>query len=194
MTSLWRRVFAERRSVLVPLVALLIVDAALVGAVVFPLKKVVASNTESAEAAHFSSALATQQLLQMKNAGASRVRAEKDLAKFYGQVLPTGQAAAGRVLLVEITKLARENNLTLGPRSQNDEEVKDTDLQVATSKVELLGDYASILHFIYDVETSEEFLAIRSVQLSQAGLQRAATGQLQVTLEIATYYRTPGLK
>ena len=46
--TLWRRIFAERRSVLVPLVALLVVDAALVGAVVLPLKKVVANNTVAA--------------------------------------------------------------------------------------------------------------------------------------------------
>ncbi len=191
--TLWRRIFAERRSVLVPLVALLVVDAALVGAVVLPLKKVVANNTVAAEEARFATAVATQRLTQMQNARASRDRAEQELAKFYGQVLPATQAAAGKVALVEVSKLAQENNLTLGARTFEDDSIKDSPLRRLTTKVELTGEYAAILHFIYDVETSEAFLSIRSVQLSQATRQQSS-GQLQLALEIATYYRGAAAK
>lgn len=190
MISLWRRVFAERRSVLVPLVVLLILDAILLGAVVVPLKKVVANERVSATEDDFSSALATQRLKQIQGARTSRDRAEKELAKFYGQVLPSSQATAGSVLMLEIAKLAKENNLTLGPRGWDEDIVKDSPLRRLTTKVELLGDYGAVLHFIYDVETSEAFLAIRSVQLSQATRQQANNTQLQLTLEIVTYYRT----
>jgi len=192
--TLWRRIFAERRSVLVPLVALLVIDAALLGAVVLPLKNAVTGNTAAAEEAHFATAVATQRLKQMQNARASRDRAEQELAKFYGQVLPASQAAAGKVVLVEVSRLARENNLTLGARTFDDAPIKDSPLQRLTTKVELLGDYPAILHFIYDVETSETFLTIRSVQLSQANQQKAASGQLQLALEIATYYRSAAAK
>jgi Tfp pilus assembly protein PilO len=188
--TLWRRIFAERRSVLVPLIVLLIIDAALLLAVVLPLKKVVASDTAAAEAAKFASAVATQRLMQMKNARTSRDRAEKELAKFYGEVLPVSDFAANRVLNVEIARLARENNLVLGNRDWQPEPVKDSPLRRVTMKVDLVGDYGSVLHFIYDVETSEAFMAIRSVQLSQTTQQRAASGQLQLALEIATYYRS----
>ena len=187
--KLWRRIFAERRSVLVPLVALLIIDAALLGAVVLPLKKVVAGDTVAAETARFDATVAAQRLIQMKNARASRDRAESELAKFYGQVLPKSDFAANRVLNVEIAKLARENNLALGNRDWQPEAVKDSPLHRLTMKVELVGDYASVLHFIYDVETSDAFMAIRSVQLSQTNQQKAASGQLQLALEISTYYR-----
>ena len=188
---LWRRIFIERRSVVVPLVALLVIDLALLAGVVFPLKNAVARETASAEEAHFATTVAAQRLKQMQGARTSRDRAEQELSKFYGQVLPAGQAAAGRLALVEVSKLARENNLTLGPRSFEDEVIKDSPLQRLTTKVELLGDYGAILRFIYDVETSEAFLAIRSVQLSQATRQQASSGQLQLALEIATYYRVP---
>lgn len=190
---LWRRVFRERRSILVPLLVLLVIDIALLGAVVFPLKKVVASDTAASEAARLSTAVATQRLRQMQNARTSRDRAEQELAKFYGQVLPTSQAAASNILILEIAKLARENNLTLGPRAFNPEVIKDSALERLTSKIELTGDYASILHFIYNVETSSAFIAIRSVQLSQAVVarQQQNSGQLQLAMDIATYYRAP---
>lgn len=190
---LWKRIFAERRSVLVPLLALIVIDAVLLGGVVWPLKRVVASDTESADAAKFAAAVATQRAMQMRNARSSRDRAEQELAKFYGQVLPTSQPAASAVLNLDIAKLARQNNLTLGPRGWDTEEIKDSPLQRLLTKVELTGDYASVLHFIYDVETSPSFLAIRSVQLSQALQQRQQqnNGQLQLTLEIMTYYRVP---
>ena len=193
MTRLWKRIFAERRSVLVPLLALLVIDVALLGGVVWPLKKVVASDTEAADAAKFATALATQRAIQMRNARTSRDRAEQELAKFYGQVLPTSQPAASAVLNLDIAKLARQNNLVLGARGWDDELIKDSTLQRLITKVELTGDYASVLHFIYDVETSPSFLAIRSVQLSQALQQRQQqnSGQLQLALEIVTYYRVP---
>lgn len=191
MIALWRRVFLERRSVLVPLVALLVIDVALLVAVVLPLRRAVTSDTAAAEAARYATALATQRLKQMQGARASRDRAQQELAKFYGQVLPLSQAAAEKLALVEVTKLVRENNLTLGAQAFEDEIIKDTPLRRLTAKVELLGDYAAVLHFIYDVETAEAFLAIRSVQLSQATRQQQNNGQLQLTMEIATYYRVP---
>ena len=94
--------------------------------------------------------------------------------------------------MLEIAKLARENNLALGNRGWENEAIRDTPLERLTTKVELVGDYSSVLHFIYDVETSEAFLAIRSVQLSQRSQQ--TNGQLQLALEISTYYRSPAAK
>lgn len=192
MTPLWRRIFAERRSLLVPLLALLVIDAALLGAVVVPLRQSVATSATDAEDRRLQLAVAMQRLKQMQNTRSSRDRAEQELTKFYGQVLPTSQAAAGSLLQLEVARLARENNLTLLNRNWENEVIKDTPLQRFVTKVELVGDYASVLKFIYNVETSEAFLAIRSVQLSQATRQQASTGQLQLALEIATYYRAPG--
>lgn len=192
MTPLWRRIFAERRSLLVPLLALLVIDAALLGAVVVPLRQSVATSVTDAEDRRLQLAVAMQRLKQMQNTRSSRDRAEQELTKFYGQVLPTSQAAAGSLLQLEVARLARENNLTLLNRNWENEVIKDTPLQRFVTKVELVGDYASVLKFIYNVETSEAFLAIRSVQLSQATRQQASTGQLQLALEIATYYRAPG--
>lgn len=192
--SLWRRVFTERRSVLVPLVGLLVIDGLLIGAGVIPLRGGVATETASAEAARYATALSTQRLKQMQGARSSRERAELELKKFYGEVLPSTGVEAIRLVQLEVAKLARENNLTLGARTWEDELIKDSPLRRVTTKVELLGEHAAIRHFLYDVETSEAFLAIRTVQLSQANAQKQLTGQLQLALEIATYYRDADVK
>jgi Tfp pilus assembly protein PilO len=190
--SLWRRVFAERRSWLVPLLALLIIDGVLLGAVVFPLKTTVASAEDEAAAARTTLAQANQRMKMNQNARVSRDRAEKELATFYGSVLPASQAEASRILIVEIARLARENNLRLGARAWEPENVKDSDLQRLTGKVDLIGDYGAILRFIYDVETSEAFLAINNISLSQATRQTGgASGALQLSVEMGTYYRVP---
>ena len=187
----WRRIFAERRSILVPLLALLLIDGVLVGAVVFPLRSTVSANEEAATAARSALAQANQRMKMMQAARTSRDRAEKELATFYGSILPSTQAAASRVLLVEVARLARENNLRLGARAWEEEKVKDTNLRRLTAKVELTGDYAAILRFIYDVETSESFLVISSISLSQATRQTggAAASLLQLSVEMGTYYR-----
>ncbi len=187
----WRRIFAERRSILVPLLALLMIDAVLVGAVVFPLRSTVASGHDEASAARATLAQANQAMRMMQSARSSRERADKELATFYGSILPSTQAAASRVLLVEVARLARENNLRLGSRAWEEEKVKDTNLLRLSAKVELTGDYGAILRFIYDVETSETFLVINSISLSQANRQGtgASAGLLQLSVEMGTYYR-----
>ena len=188
----WRRIFAERRSYLVPLLALLIIDGVLLGAVVFPLRSSVAASDQEASMALTTLAQSNQRMKMMQAARTSRDRAEKELATFYGSILPNSQAEASRVLLVEIDHLARENNLRLGARAWEPEKVKDSDLQRLVGKVDLTGDYGSILRFIYDVETSESFLVIYNISLSQASRQVGGnSGALQLSVEMGTYYRVP---
>ena len=50
----------------------------------------------------------------------------------------------------------------------------------------LQGDYQSFRRFIYEVESSPEFLIIDSVTLAQSEAARP----LLATLEVSTYYRT----
>lgn len=190
--SLWRRIFAERRSILVPLLALLIIDGVLLGAVVFPLRSTVSAGEEDEAIARATLSQANQRMKLMQNARTSRDRAEKELATFYGSVLPASQAEASRILIVEVARLARENNLRLGARAWEPAKVKDSDLQRLTGKVDLTGDYGAILRFIYDVETSEAFLAITNISLSQATRQAGgSSGALQLSVEMGTYYRVP---
>lgn len=188
----WRRIFAERRSILVPLLALLIIDGVMLGAVVFPLRNSVAASEAQATEAQTTLAQANQRMKMMQAARTSRDRAQKELATFYESILPKSQAEASRILLVEIEHVARENGLRLGARAWEPEKVKDSDLQRLTGKVELTGDYGAILRFIYDVETSESFLVINSIALSPATRQiGGSNGVLQLSVEMGTYYRVP---
>jgi hypothetical protein len=164
----------------------------LVGAVVLPLRSVVTASDDEATAARTTLADANQLMKLTQSARSSRQRAEKELATFYGEILPSSQAAATRVLLVEVAKLARENNLRLGARAWDEEQLKDSDIEHLIAKVELIGEYSAILRFIYDVETSEQFLVINSISLGQANSQAAqGAGLLQLSVEMGTYYRVP---
>jgi type II secretory pathway pseudopilin PulG len=165
---IWRRIFAERRSILVPLLALLIIDGVLLGAVVFPLRNSVAAAEDDAAVTQEILAQANQRKRMMQNARASRDRAEKELATFYGSILPSTQAAASRVLLVEVARLARENNLRLGGRAWEEEKVKDTNLRSLTAKVDLTGDYGAILRSSTTSKRRSRFLVI-SLDFSFAG-------------------------
>jgi Tfp pilus assembly protein PilO len=188
--KLWRRIFAERRAVLVPLVALLIIDAAVLAAAVFPLKRVVESAADEADQARIQLALSRQRMLQMQSARSSRDRAEQELAKFYGQILPSSYSAAVNLAHRELPRLAKENGLVLGNLSLEPEDIKDSPLRRLRAKFELKGDYTAISRFLYDVETSEAFLVINSVSLAQdTRQQQQGAGMLQLSLEMATYFR-----
>ena len=56
-------------------------------------------------------------------------------------------------------------------------------------QVTLIGEYANIRRFLYEVETALEFVIIESVELSQASATQNDS-LLELSLAIATYYLT----
>ena len=56
-----------------------------------------------------------------------------------------------------------------------------------TAEVTLVGEYADIRRFLYEVETSEEFIIVEKVALSQPNATQGG-GQLEVALSVSTYF------
>jgi Tfp pilus assembly protein PilO len=199
--SLWRRIVSERRAIVLPLVAVLAINGAVLAAAVLPLKRMVGSAQDEAIASTLTLAQARNLERQAQGARASRDRADAELKKFYAQILPVDEPAAVEITYLEIFKLAREAGLTAQRRSFAPVTVKDSRLQRFSTEVTLVGEYAAIRKFIYDLETSQAFLVVESVAIAQANQQQrggasaaaaAASGAIQVTLAVSTYYQGTG--
>ena len=67
-----------------------------------------------------------------------------------------------------------------------DQTIKNARIGRLHTRMVLQGDWENFRRFIYDVETSPEFLIIDGVTLAQGDPAKPTT----LTLEVSTYYRT----
>ena len=188
--NLWRRIFNERRRVLLPLVVTLIVNVAVLALVVFPLKRAVASAELSAREATATLASARREDLLAKQARTGKERADVELQKFYAEILPKSYAGATEVADYWLGVVADETGLTFRTGQWERETVRDSQLTKVTGKVTLTGEYANMRRFLYNVETAQEFVIVEKVELSQANTTQASS-LLEVSLSVATYYLSP---
>jgi len=186
--KLWRRVYHERRVVMLPLLVLLALDAAMIALGVFPLSRYVARLEDDARNAGTNLLRARVLEKQARDAVASRARADQELSRFYVDILPPTGSAARKVFSV-LQQTADDSGLKF-ERGQFDEvEEKESRLVRMSGKVTLTGNYPNIRNFLYAVETAPEFVIIERVALSQAAdLGSGSSGRLDVTLDVATYF------
>lgn len=186
--SLWRRIYQERRRVMLPLTALIVANLAVLALAVFPLSQHVAGLEIEAENATTNLLKARLLEKQARDASASKQLADTELKKFYIDILPANARAAQRVITF-LERTAGESGLVFEHIQLEESEVKDSQLLRMSGKVTLSGEYQNIRKFLYTVETAEEFIVIERVGLTQAAdLRTANTGRLQVALDVATYY------
>ena len=86
--SLWRRVYAERRAVVLPLLVALVANVAVLALGVFPLERSVAGAETAALDAKSDLANARREDMQAKTARTSMERGDVELKKFYAEILP----------------------------------------------------------------------------------------------------------
>lgn len=186
--TLWRRVMAERRGLVVPLLAGLAINIGVLALGVFPLQASVSRDEE--RAITIKSDLANAQRLERlaNDTRTSQQRADEELKKFYSEVLPNSHAEARDLLYSQLRTIARQTGLAFSASSFEPEAVDDSSLMRFREDVTLTGDYSNIRRFLYDVETAEEFFIVQSVKLGQSN-QRTGSGSLEVVLAVATYYR-----
>lgn len=184
---LWRRVFRERRAVVLPLVAVVLVNVVVLALAVVPLKTMVSDDTSHSLTAAIALTQAKARLTQAQAARSSRDQAQDDLKKFYADVLPANFASARHVLYLEIDRIAGENGLIPDRQSWEPTPIKDSRLNRFDTEVTLVGEYGNIKRFLYDVETTEAFVVVESVSLAAASQKKG--GSLQVTLHVTTYYQ-----
>jgi Tfp pilus assembly protein PilO len=187
--KIWRRAYEERRKVALPLLVFLLANAAILAFAVLPLRRSVASN--EAEALDATAKLG-QARLDNRRAADARVRkeeADKELKKFYAEVLPTDRASSVRLVLFWVERAARESRVVFQSSQADQEDMRDSRLQRISCHLTLKGDYQDIRRFLYNLETAQQFIVVEKVELAQQGnAQQNANGQLEVGLDVATYF------
>jgi Tfp pilus assembly protein PilO len=190
--SLWRRIYVERRSVILPLFILLIGNVALLALAVLPLSGSVASLHGDALNATTAMLKARTIDQQAKDARGSKERADQELKKFYGEILPATPAGARKVMSF-LERTADESGLKFQNSHVEESEIKDSRLERMSAKITLVGDYQNIRKYLYAIETAQQFVVVERVGLSQAAdLRSSNSGRLEVTLDVATYFVAAG--
>lgn len=187
--SVARRVLVEKRRVIWPIVALIVVNVALFLLVVFPLSRKVAGGETQAQAATAALSAGREDYAAARATVTGKATADAELKKFYSDVLPPDASGARRITYLKIDQLASQSNLRLERRTYDQSQERGSELGKLTATVVLSGDYRDIRRFIYALETSPEFLVLENVALSR-GSERE-TG-LNVTVQVTTYYRAEG--
>lgn len=182
------RVFREKRSLMLPLLIALAVNVALLVLAVLPLTQNVASEEIRAVETAEDRAAAEQTFARAEAIVNGKARADKELARFYGQVLPPDQSGARRIAYLNLQQLAKAAGLSVS--GQNTPVPREPEEAVALKKyrteLTLSGSYRGIRQFIHAVESQPAFLVIESLDLATDGPRDQP---LAVTIRLATYFR-----
>ena len=189
--NLWRRIYAEHRRVLLPLLVVAAANVVLFVGVVLPVGRSVATAERDAQDATLNLATARQLDRQARNAAASRDRADRELQAFYGDVLPSTFVVAERTTRRWLQQAARDAGLEYRAANFTWEPVRESPLSRASADVTLRGRYADIRRFLHAVEAADEFLVVERLALTQpANTPQGTAGMLEVSLIVSTFFVT----
>jgi len=189
MMALLKRIAQEKRSIVLPLAVAAVANVLAYALVVRPLAAKSAGASERAAAATAARRAAEREegLAQALVTGKSR--ADEELGAFYEKVLPADQSAARRMTYASLPALARRTNVRYETRHFNVEDDKTTDpgkhLGHLVIRMVLQGEYGNIRNFIYQLESSPEFVIIDDVTL----LEGTGDESLTLTIDLSTYFR-----
>ena len=189
MTSpadLLQRILSERRAVVVPLALVALVNLGFYALAVYPLSLKVSASERRAAAARAQLAVADREDKDVRTTLRLTEQTSKDLGRFYEDILPADLTVARRQTYEHLAALAREHNLAIPRRSYRVDEGYKGQLERLNIGMELTGDYADMRDFIYDLESSTEFVAIEGVGLAEDAQQHEG---LTLSLSLSTYYR-----
>jgi Tfp pilus assembly protein PilO len=183
--TLGRRVFTEKRAVVVPLAIAALANILVYALAVYPLRQKSLGAADRAKNAAVTLKAAEQDFASARELVAGKARAEQELLTFYGKVLPADQLAALRLTYGPLPALARKANVKVIARRWAPE-VPRKDARVArlVVHVSLEGDYEAFRQFIYALETAPEFVVVDDVTISFVDQAKP----LIFTLELSTYY------
>jgi Tfp pilus assembly protein PilO len=181
-----RRVFTEKRSLIVPLVIAVVVNVALYAVIVYPLSKKVSGGEQAAAASLAALDAAKRDYAAARATVAGKGQADDELRKFYNDVLPPDMSGARRITFLRMEQLARQCSLRLERETSDPKPERDSQLVKFTYTASLSGEYRNIRRFIHELETAPEFLVLENVELSQSETENRG---LNVNVQIATYYR-----
>jgi Tfp pilus assembly protein PilO len=190
VTTPYSRIMREKRALIWPIVAALVINIALFALVVYPLSQKVASGEEDAAAAAEALRSAKAQYQNARSTVTGKSQADDELRRFYEEILPPDIAGARRISYLRVVQLAQQTNLRFETQTATPSEVRDSNLGKWTQTAVLTGAYRDIRRFVHQLETAPEFLVIERVDLKQS--ENEANKGITVTVQLATYYRAAG--
>ncbi len=184
--SLAKRILVEKRLGVMAVGALVLVAVALQALFVLPLNGRVEQTRARRADAETGLANAVRTLDTVRTAADGQSAADAELQQFYGEVLPRDLAAARGITSPTLAALARRHQLLLQRRSSVPERDEDSPLARLRTVMLLAGNWPDVRRFIYELETSPEFIVIEDIVLSQ---DEEIGSSLVLTLALATYYQ-----
>ncbi len=186
---LLRRILREKRAVVLPVAIALAANAIVYAVAVVPLTSGVTRAAARAEAvtAALGEAKARHETAQATVDG--KRRADAELKKFYKDVLPADWTTARRLAYTRLEQLARQFSLRPARTGTEPEADRESALARLTVTMVVAGDYRDIREFIYELESSPEFVVIDNVALAQG---EETNAPLVLTIEVSTYYLAKG--
>ena len=181
-----KRIFDEKRRLVIPLLAAIALNVVLLAGVVYPLGARVRTNEARAQAAAQQLQAAERDDADARGITEARDRTDTALKAFYKDVLPSSHAQARQATFLRLTQLAEQHNLEQSRRSIDPKQERDSSLARLQISMTLQGNYEDIRRFIYQVESGGDFIVIDSVSLQQ-GVE--AGSPLTLALALSTYYR-----
>jgi Tfp pilus assembly protein PilO len=185
--SLARRILSEKRGVVIPIVVALLINIAVYALVVYPLGVKSATAADRARAATATRQAAERDMASASALVAGKARADEELATFYQKVLPSDSDEARRITYLRLPALARKAGMKFTQRNTEEDTVtqKDSQFGRVRTRIALEGDYRSVRQFLYELETTPEFIIVDDVTLAQSDSDKP----LALTVEVSTYYR-----
>jgi Tfp pilus assembly protein PilO len=181
-----RRIYDEKRRLLIPVLAGIALNVVLFVGVVYPLRARVRSTEVRAEAAAQRLQAAEREDEEARNIAQGRDRTSLALTSFYKDVLPSTHAQARQVTFLRLTQLAEQHNLEQSRRSTDPKQDRESTLARLQISMTLQGNYDDIRRFIYQVESGSDFIVIDSISLRQG---EEAGSPLTLALNLSTYYQ-----
>lgn len=181
-----KRVFDDKRRLVIPVVAGLALNVVLFVGVVYPLNARVRSMEARAQAAAQQLQAAERDDADARGITQGRDRTSVALKAFYKDVLPSSHAQARQATFLRLTQLAEQHNLEQSRRSTDPKQDKDSSLARLQISMTLQGSYDDIRRFIYHVESGSDFIVIDSISLQQG---QEAGSPLTLALALSTYYQ-----
>ena len=183
--ALVRRVLHEHRRWIWPLGVLLGVNVLAVVLGVLPMSRVVASAEQRAVEATADARVAASELADVTAARDGRDTATRELASFRTEVLPKSVGDARRLLQLKVAQLARTHDITFARSIATPEGIRGSQLGRLQATIELVGRYRDVRQFLYELETSKDFVIVDSIVLSEG---EDASSPLNLTLSLSTYF------
>src|SRR5688572_13472625 len=165
--TLARRVLREHRAWFWPLVVVVGANVAALALGVLPMSRAVAASESRATAAAGDAKAAASELAAATAARDGRDTATRELDLFHKDILPASVGAAQRLLQLRVAQLARAHNVTFARSVASPENIRDSQLARLRATIDLWGRYQDVSQFLYELETSNDFVIVDSIVLSE---------------------------